>query len=196
MFNSYENLIQGLLEKGFGSVDRWFSAEELADLRKSLLQRYANDKFHNAGIGDQAHLQVLKAVRKDQIYWLDPSNANTIETLFFEKMEAFVQYLNRTCYAGIQEYEFHYAVYEKGAYYKKHVDQFKTDARRQFSFVCYLTECWEQGDGGELLLYLDKEIVKIEPLEGRTIFFSSELPHEVLLSHQQRLSLTGWLKSR
>jgi SM-20-related protein len=191
----YEKMIQGLLEKGFESVDNWFTTEELVGLRQSLLQRYEKDQFHHAGIGNKENLKTITKIRSDQIYWLDRAKANEFESSFFQKMNDFIQYLNRTCFAGIQESEFHYAIYEAGSFYKKHVDRFQNDDRRQFSFVCYLTENWREGDGGELLMYKDEEPERIEPTAGRVVFFSSEIPHEVLLSHQLRLSLTGWLKT-
>ena len=110
-------------------------------------------------------------------------------------MDDFVQYLNRTCFTGLKSYEFHYAVYEEGSYYKKHVDQFVNDLSRKFSFVLYLSENWEPGDGGELLLFTEKEVLTIAPSLGKILFFTSDLPHEVLRTNKQRLSLTGWLKA-
>lgn len=36
----------------------------------------------------------------------------------------------------------------------------------------------------------------VSPMNGKCIFFkSSELAHEVLITNQQRLSITGWLKT-
>ena len=195
MFSTYEKLIQGLLEKGFESVDNWLAPEQLACLRKSLLAKYENDRFHFAGIGNKENLQVVERIRNDHIHWLDPKNANECETHFLVKVDDFVQYLNRTCFTGIQSYEFQYAVYEEGSYYKKHVDRFKNDDRRQFSIVFYLTEFWQDGDGGELLIHAGGLVNRIRPLPGRVVFFRSDIPHEVLPTNHLRLSLTGWLKT-
>ena len=195
MFHLYEQLIQGLLDKDFESVDNWLEPEELVGLRKSLLAHYDNAHFYTAGIGNKDNLQTLEKIRNDRIRWVDPLLANPCEKKFFEKIQGFVAYLNRTCYTGITSFEFQYAVYTKGSFYKKHVDQFQNDGRRQFSIVFYLTENWEEGDGGELLLYAGKHVTKIEPIPGRMVFFKSDIPHEVLTSHHERLSLTGWMKS-
>lgn len=196
MYQTYETLIQGLLEKGFGSVDNWFSEEELIGLRKSLLAQYDKDNFHVAGIGNKHLLQKEKTIRNDQVYWLNKASVNEWEISFFQKIDEFVDYLNRTCFAGIREYEFHYAVYEEGSFYKRHVDRFKNDTRRQFSFVSYLTEDWQDGDGGELLIYNpDDSKIVVQPTPGKVVFFTSDLPHEVLVSKTQRLSLTGWMKT-
>lgn len=195
MLSTYEKLIQGLLDKGFESVDTWLTIEELEGLRKSLMTLYENDRFRLAGIGNKDQLQTIKNIRNDAIYWLDDNQANGIELLLKQKLNDFVQHLNSTCYAGIGSYEFHYSVYNQGSFYKKHVDRFKNDNRRKFSMVFYLSEHWQDGDGGELVLYLGNNAVTIQPMPGRLVFFNSELPHEVLMSNTLRLSLTGWLKS-
>jgi SM-20-related protein len=192
--SQYEELIQGLLDKGFGSVDNWLEKEELDCLRKSVLDRYQGGLFHQAGIGAKENFQKAEEIRKDQVFWLDKPEMGSCEHDFFLKMDDFIQYLNRTCYAGIKNYEFHYAVYEEGSFYKKHIDQFVNDPGRKFSFVTYLSESWEPGDGGELMLYTEKEILTIAPTPGKILFFKSDLPHEVLRTNKTRLSLTGWLK--
>jgi len=187
-------MIQGLLDKGFGSVDNWFSDSEIRSLRQSLVTHYDQKHFHEARIGKNENFQKHKLIRTDQVHWLDKDIANAAETRFFDKMDGFVSYLNETCFTGLQNYEFHYAIYPSGSFYKKHVDRFKNDNSRLFSFVAYLTEKWEDGDGGELVLYLKGESVLVIPSPGKVVFFPSELEHEVLLSKSERMSLTGWLK--
>lgn len=191
----YEELIQNLLEKGFGSVDNWFTQKEIQNLREELMHRYENDDFKLAGIGNQIDFQLVKSIRNDEILWLYRNKAVEAEKCFFEKLDGFKDYLNRTCFAGINETEFHYAVYNPGSFYKRHVDRFQNDDRRRFSFVLYLTDNWQDGDGGELMIYPDKEEIKVQPKAGTVVFFDSELEHEVLVSKTERLSLTGWMKT-
>ncbi|UKN02347.1 2OG-Fe(II) oxygenase [Paracrocinitomix mangrovi] len=194
MEQQYEQLIQILLEKGFGSVDGWFSDEEQLGLRKALLSRYNNDNFRHAGIGDKFNLTKVASIRSDKIHWLNVNTEIPAELSFFAKIEGFIQYLNRTCYAGINSHEFHYAVYEPGTFYQRHVDQFNADDRRKFSMVLYLNDEWIEGNGGELMIYKNGDH-KIDPIPGRLVFFSSDIEHEVLQSNFQRKSLTGWLKT-
>ena len=52
-----------------------------------------------------------------------------------------------------------------------------------------------QANGGELVIYADQVTTHIEPVPGRVVFFSSDIPHEVLPTRIPRLSLTGWMKS-
>jgi len=191
----YEKLIQGLLDKGYESVDQCLSKNEFDGLRKSLLKRYENDRFHLAGIGSKESFQKIEKIRNDQVHWLKKDDINDFETAFFRYIDGFVDYLNRTCFAGIREYEFHYSVYEQGSFYKKHIDRFRDDDRRSFSIVLYLTEDWQKGDGGELIIYPGIGMFEVAPVSGRLVVFSSDLPHEVMPSNTLRLALTGWLKT-
>ncbi len=137
-----------------------------------------------------------KLVRSDKIYWLDPKHNDPHENSFFELMDQFVRYLNSTCYTGITGYEFHYALYEKGSFYKKHLDQFQNNKSRAYSMIMYLNTDWQEKDGGELCIYHRDHVQTVAPRNGKCVFFkSSELEHEVLLTHQPRLSITGWLKA-
>ncbi|WP_082468488.1 2OG-Fe(II) oxygenase [Pedobacter sp. R20-19] len=110
-------------------------------------------------------------------------------------MDKFVLYLNQTCYTGITGYEFHYTLYEPGTYYAKHIDQFQNNGSRQYSMIMYLNADWKTEDGGELCIYQNETPQNISPDSGKSVFFrSSDLLHEVLVTHKQRMSITGWLK--
>ncbi|GAB5418839.1 MAG: 2OG-Fe(II) oxygenase [Crocinitomicaceae bacterium] len=194
MEEKYEEMIQMLLKGTFGSVDNWFSVEELDGLRKSLIGRYEENAFRPAKIGNQFTATKEESIRSDQIHWLFQEDLVSEELVFFQRIEGFKNYLNRTCFAGIQSYEFHYAMYFKDTFYKRHSDQFNNDDRRQYSMVLYLNEDWQMGDGGELMLYTEPQ-QRIAPTNGKLVFFQSDIEHEVLLSAKTRLSLTGWFKS-
>lgn len=165
-------------------------------MKSNLTKLYAEQKLRTAGIGNDILTDVQKTIRTDVIYWLDRSHNDKNENDFFDLMDEFVLHLNRTCYTGITGYEFHYAMYEKGSFYKKHFDQFRNNESRQYSMIMYLNEDWTEGDGGELCIYpKDEASQNISPLNGKSVFFkSSELEHEVLVTNKTRLSITGWLK--
>ncbi len=174
-----------------------FLSSDLAfHLKTNLLALYENEALKLAGLAN-THLFVHdKEIRSDKIFWLDKADNNHYEQQFFDLMDAFVLYLNRTCFTGIKSYEFHYALYEKGAFYKKHIDQFKSDNSRVFSMIIYLNEGWSEQDGGELKLYQGTEIQIIFPENQKCVFFkSNEIEHEVLVTNTSRMSITGWLKT-
>ncbi len=149
-----------------------------------------------AGTGNKVNIHQDKLIRSDVIFWLDRKHNNQYENSFFDLIDLFVIHLNSTCFTSISSYEFHYAMYDKGSFYKKHLDRFRNDSSRQFSFIFYLNPDWKAADGGELCVYLDKRVQLIAPEMGKTVFFkSSELEHEVLLTNKARLSIVGWLKT-
>jgi SM-20-related protein len=194
----YEKIIDDLLNQQFSIVDDFFSETETTSLRDSLLLKHQEDEFKKAGIGNQFNEQIIKSIRGDFISWIDENNANEAESLFFGKVEDFVQYMNRTCFLGIQDKEFHYALYPEGTFYKKHLDTFQNDSRRKLSIVCYLNEeDWKEEFGGELVIYKENEDIAILPMKGRVVIFESQvLEHEVKPVKKERLSITGWLKTR
>ena len=194
----YEKVIDDLLQQQYSVVDDFFSKQEVEDLRDTLLQKYDEDEFKKAAIGNQFNELIVKTIRGDFISWIDELQKNKAETVFFDKIEHFTNYLNRTCYLGIQEREFHYALYPIGTFYKRHLDTFQNDDSRKLSIVCYLNEeDWQEAYGGELTIYKAEEAINIFPLKGRMVVFESQLlEHEVKPVKRERLSITGWLKSR
>lgn len=165
-------------------------------LRGNLRSLNFNKKLQEAGIGNQAKLVTDLSNRGDKIYWLDRSHNDKYENLFFDLMDEFVSYLNSSCYIGITGYEFHYALYEKGTFYKRHLDQFQDNKSRAFTMIMYLNVDWKEEDGGNLCIFHENGSQIINPVNGSCVFFkSSELEHEVLACNQQRLSITGWLKT-
>ncbi len=135
-------------------------------------------------------------MRGDKIFWLDRAHNDPSENDFFDLMDSFVLYLNNTCYTGITGYEFHYALYEKGSFYKRHLDQFRNNKSRAYSMILYLNSGWQEKDGGELCVFHPDHVQTIAPINGKCVFFkSSEMEHEVLETNKPRLSITGWLKT-
>ena len=198
----YERIISGLLEDQYCIVEDFFEPEEVRQLRDSLLTKYEEDNFKKAAIGNKLNETIVKTIRGDFIHWINENQANDAEKLFFNKINSLVNYLNKTCFLGILQKEFHYALYPDGTFYKRHLDTFQNDDRRKLSLVCYLNdEDWNPENGGELVIYKEIEGVEIAksiyPLPGRVVIFESQLlEHEVKPVKTTRLSITGWLKTR
>jgi len=191
----FNTLIETFIENEIGITENFLNKTLASKLRANLLNLYSQNKLRAAGTGNGAVALQDKSIRSDMIYWLDRKNNNEDETAFFDLMDNFVSHLNSTCYTGITGYEFHYTLYEKGSFYKKHIDQFANNKSRQYSMILYLNEDWQPEDGGELRIHYNDKAQDISPLNGKSVFFkSNELAHEVLPSHKPRLSITGWLK--
>ncbi len=198
----FEEIIAELVENQYCIADNFFTSEEVALLRNSLKEKYRENEFKKAAIGNKTNELVAKSVRGDFILWIDEAEDSLAQNLFFQKINALVDYLNKTCFLGILTKEFHYALYPEGTFYKRHLDTFQNDGRRKLSLVCYLNdEDWKPENGGELVIYKEengREVSKsIFPKAGRVVIFESQvLEHEVKPVNKPRLSITGWLKTR
>jgi SM-20-related protein len=191
MQSNFDLIIDSFIENKIGIADQFMSNEMCANLKQNLQELLAQN-----GIGNDATIIKDKLFRSDKIYWLDRSHENRIENNFLDMIDAFVLHLNSTCYTGITGHEFHYAVYEKGSFYAKHLDQFANNNSRKYSMILYLNDGWQEGDGGELCVHHQDKLQHITPLNGKCVFFASNIiEHEVLLSNKQRMSITGWFKS-
>ena len=193
--NPFDLLIDSYLDNKIG-IDPHFMSKSLSNgLQQTILQLQKDELMTVAGIGNEAVKDQHQKMRGDKIYWMDKSHNNQYEQEFLQLAEDFIDRLNSTCYTGINGYEFHYAVYEEGSFYKRHRDQFQNDSNRKFSLINYLNNNWLEEDGGQLLVYQNEETQTIEPHAQTAVFFKSdEMEHEVSKANRSRMSITGWLK--
>ena len=106
--------------------------------------------------------------------------------------------LNRQATLGLFDLEMHYARYQAGAGYARHVDQPQGRDQRRVSAVLYLNSGWDLAHGGSLRIFGGACALRdIAPVGGRLVcFLSAGLEHEVLPSLRTRWSLTGWFRTR
>jgi SM-20-related protein len=191
----YEKIIDDYLNNGYCIIDNWLDTSETILLRSELDMLNEADSFRKSAIGNRLNENLERSIRSDFIYWLDETKYAQI---FFSKINNFIEYINKTCFAGIVTKEFHYAIYPRGSFYKKHIDTFQNDDRRTISIVCYLNEIWQPSFGGQLKLYLNDKNLEIFPTNGKIVLFDSKtIEHEVLpvRTENKRLSIIGWLKT-
>ena len=195
MLKTFNTLIDSFIDNKVGIAENFLSEALASHLKDNLKKLYSEKQLLNAGTGNETVVVQDKLVRGDKIYWLDRKHNDPYENDFFDLMDQFVIHLNSSCYTGITGYEFHYTMYEKGSFYKKHLDQFRNNGSRQYSMIMYLNADWKEKDGGELCIHHGDNLQNITPTNGKSVFFkSSELEHEVLLTNKSRMSITGWLK--
>ena len=195
MDSDFDLLIDSYLSNKVG-IDNGFLNEKLSlGLQENIQQLLKDELMTPAGIGNEKTKDTNQKMRGDKIFWMDKSRQNIHEQHFLVIIENLITHLNNTCYAGINEYEFHYAVYEEGSGYKRHKDQFSNNNNRKYSLINYLNENWQKEDGGQLLVYLYEAVQKIAPQSQTAVFFKSdELEHSIAISTKQRMSISGWLK--
>ncbi len=196
MKTDFETLIKSFIETNIGISDTFLNSALSGHLKSSLLSLHHQKLLVPAGTGSAGSFKHDPETRSDVIYWLDREHNNIHENAFFDRVEDFIDYLNKSCYTGITGYEFHYSLYEAGSFYTKHRDQFRDNSGRKYSMISYLNSDWHKEDGGELVIQQGSAEQSISPVQGKTVFFkSNELIHEVLPTHQRRMSITGWLKA-
>jgi SM-20-related protein len=197
----FEQLIEGVVSSGYAVCDDFLDPTEVKNLLEVFFNRYQAGKFKEASIGKQNEVHKATLVRGDEILWLENDSTNTSERILLDKNQAFIDYLNQTCYLGIVDAEIHFAKYDIGKFYRRHRDTFQAQKGRILSVIYYLNQNWIPADGGNLIIYIqENEIEKaitIAPLAGRLVCFESEkLDHEVSEAFAERFSITGWLLNR
>ncbi|ELC3208636.1 2OG-Fe(II) oxygenase [Vibrio parahaemolyticus] len=184
-------LIDALAADGYYIWDDFLSEEEVTQLRDCI-----PDNWKKARIGRNDDVTRIESIRSDKIQWLKPAMGQPIAN-YLSKMEEIRQEVNRHFFLGLFEYEAHFAKYEKGDFYQKHLDCFKGNENRRLTTVFYMNESWSEEDAGELVVYdlNDKEIATIPPCGGRLlVFLSEQFPHEVLPTNAERFSIAGWFR--
>ncbi|WP_421851644.1 2OG-Fe(II) oxygenase [Marinomonas sp.] len=192
----FANLLMDLQTKGWSVQDDFFSADftqALMDEAESIQNAF----MLQAGVGRKQDHQIVLDARRDYIQWIDPDKPIRID--FLKMMTDLRVALNRRLFLGLFDYEAHFARYEKGAFYEKHIDAFKGESNRILSTVLYLNEDWQDGDGGELVIYDENnpsmEIGRFFPKKGRLAVFLSEcFYHEVVVAKRTRHSIAGWFR--
>ncbi|HMV07697.1 MAG TPA: 2OG-Fe(II) oxygenase [Cyclobacteriaceae bacterium] len=192
----FDAIADGLATNGYAVADQFLSQHEVdAILHAGGFQ--TNADFKKAGIGNKQSLQIQEAIRGDYIKWLDRNNSPEAIRVYLQRLEELIQYLNRSLFLSLKDFEVHMTVYPVGSFYKRHLDQFKKDDHRKLSVILYLNNQWEEQHGGQLRMYLPDQTKDVLPLAGRLVIFrSDEIEHEVLPATRERLSITGWVLDR
>jgi len=152
--------------------------------------------FKPAGIGRKSDHHKNQNIRRDQIAWIDDEMLT--DQKWNEWTVALQMALNKELFLGLTSFESHYACYEKGGFYKKHVDAFSGANNRKISIVLFLNDHWVVADEGELRLFVGQECdtqILVSPKLGTLVIFMSDVvPHEVLKTNCTRYSIAGWYR--
>jgi SM-20-related protein len=187
------NWMDQLAENDYVIVDDFIGDEMFTGIMDFFYEMESADKLKKAGIGAQQDFQVKAEIRGDFIYWLEEERDVALSS-FFELKDELMQNIKRFCYLSLSGSEFHIAKYPAGSFYHRHLDQFHERTNRQITVLIYLNNDWKKGDGGELVIYKDKQEMIVEPIAKRLLLFKSDvIEHEVLTTNVPRYSLTGWL---
>ena len=196
---SIDNIADALSDEGYIVIPNALDADVLSGLQQRVTN-LSPEQWLSAGVGRDTDFQQNKKIRSDNIFWISTSDPQ--ESAFLQNMELLRQGLNQRLYMGLFDFESHFATYPKGAFYQRHVDALRGRSNRVLTVILYLNDDWLANDGGELLMYPEHQqghqeepVQRVLPELGTMVVFLSEkFPHEVLESHRQRYSLTGWFR--
>jgi len=193
----FENIAGSLAEKEFAIIPDFLSPALAQGLRQQIIEYRSQDFFKKAGIGKSAQFTIDKEVRGDWIKWVDPAEASPSTHLFIQEVTELMNQLNRLLYLSMKDFECHFAIYPPGTFYEKHLDQFQSTNQRKISMAYYLNPDWQAGDGGEIRMHFTGETIDIPPMMNTLALFRSDtVEHEVLTTHKERFSITGWMRDR
>jgi SM-20-related protein len=194
---TFDAIADALATKGWCVLSDYFTPVMLEALHQRLMQLEASDALSPAGIGRGSDNLENPDIRRDQTLWLETQDA--AEATFLNEMRVLREALNRRLMLGLFFYEAHFARYNSGAFYKRHLDSFRGRRNRIISTVLYLNKDWQDADGGLLALYdhdaAQTPFIAIAPQWGTfALFLSEEMPHEVLPAQRPRASIAGWFR--
>jgi SM-20-related protein len=197
--SSISSIIENIAQQGYAVIEQFIHPQEIASLAAQAKILYSAGEMHKAKTG------IAKAenstLRGDFIHWIEANDASEAVMTYLNTMTELQQAINQAFFLGLFELESHFAIYPAGAGYQKHLDQFIGKEERKVSCILYLNENWNSEDGGQLRMYLDKKewnrFIDISPQAGTlVVFLSSDFLHEVLPAKRERISVTGWFRTR
>ena len=194
---AFDSIADDLANEGYAIVDNFLGDKETEQIVQ--LDEFQNGLLHmrKAGIGQQTEFRINESIRGDYIRWIDKASAPPPLNGYIERLNGLMRFINRSLFLSLKDVELHTTVYPAGAYYKRHLDQFKAGDHRKLSVICYLNKDWTDDLGGQLRMYPKSGILDVLPLAGRLVCFRSDnIEHEVLPSRKERLSVTGWMLDR
>jgi SM-20-related protein len=171
-----------------------FSPAQLQALRSDLLRLRDGGALRAASVGHDATRALRPEIRGDSTLWLHDPRCGAAARDFIAALGGLRGELNRRLYLGLQEVEAHYAAYPAAAGYARHRDRFRDDDARVLSWVTYLNDGWNEGDGGALRLHAEGGAIDVLPSKGTSVCFLSEIEHEVLSATRERLSIAAWFR--
>lgn len=189
----FEFIADHLAENGYAVCDDFLNSTEIEAILALKILKADIHSLKRAGIGKESR-QVVNEIRGDYVEWIDKQNAAEPIKVYLGLLQSLMQFLNQALFLSMKDLEIHVARYPEGAFYKRHLDQFKKDDHRKLSVICYLNKDWTSADGGQLRIYKNDGHLDVLPEAGRLVCFRSDLlEHEVLPAQRERNAITGWM---
>ncbi len=192
-------IIDDLVERGWSETVDFIPSILVERILEEQQHFLKEGEFKTAGVGKGENFQIRKDIRGDQVMWLNVENLSDVQQQYWQAVDALRQQLNQELYLNLKGFEAHYTQYPAGAFYKRHIDQFKQVQHRIISCILYLNPEWKKDDGGQLRIYNQENgtetFTDVYPDAGKFVcFMSDSIEHEVLPTKRRRNSITGWIR--
>lgn len=177
--------------KDYVVIDDFLPSDTLKAVLLFFEEQKEIGRLSPAKVGSAQNESRVAEIRTGFNFWIDKERDVQIKS-FFDIADEIIQNIAQNLFLSLQGFEFHLAEYPTGGFYKPHIDQFDNRSNRMITLVLYLNPDWTNSDGGELKIHGENSIL-VEPIMNRVILFRSDVVlHEVVLSNNERRSLTGW----
>jgi SM-20-related protein len=193
--------INAIALNGYAIIENFLAPADIDALADIVKEKWLNGNMVSAKTGKTGLKN--QNIRGDYIAWLESQDQHPAIDSYMRQMELLRIMLNLQLFLNVQELETHVALYPVGGAYQKHLDQFNHGdvnqiQHRQLSAILYLNQNWQENHGGALRLHInEQESIDILPNTGRMVLFlSARFWHEVLPAQRERLSITGWFRTR
>lgn len=193
---SPESIIADLACRGWSVARHFLPDADVSQLAREALRAQQQQLQANAGLPDRQPMGP-DSPAEDFIQHLAEHPVTAARSSYLARLEE-LRVAARSLRLDLETFEGHLAIYPPGTFYHKHIDRFHADDRRALTCVLYLNADWDETDGGQLRLYLDDErYFDILPEAGTLVaFLSDRIWHEVLPTLRDRMSITGWFRTR
>ena len=205
--------LTALSTRGFAVLPDWLPPTGVIAVKRDVVALRREGRFAAAGVGDAKTNRMDESVRSCEQCFLFPQLTHSYggdqagRALLYGSLSGLASDLQQSTGTPLDGLltEGLFAYYPDGGFYKRHIDSVLGTASeiREFSYLLYLNEGWEPGDGGELRIHTDggtelappaaaPSYVDVPPRAGTLVLFESTLPHEVLETNCERLAVAGW----
>jgi SM-20-related protein len=193
-------MLETLAEKSWAESPNIWPVDFCRQLALECQRLQQQGDLKKARIGHGSEKSIQTEIRGDFTHWISEETSTPVQKKFLHEMQTVQRILNQIFYLGLNHFESHFALYPAGTGYDRHIDNQRGANARKITFILYLNENWNPGDGGELSLFEpeceEKRLALLPPTLGRFVLFRSEVfPHQVEKSFKPRMSLTGWLRN-
>ncbi|MGC1548633.1 MAG: 2OG-Fe(II) oxygenase [Rhodanobacter sp.] len=193
--DEFDSATTALAADGWCVVSNLMSPIQTQALASECLILHDAHLLMPARVGADRDVTLL---RGDSTSWFQPEALSTAQQAFSDQIDVLRIALSRHLLLGLVDSESHYAVYQPGTGYARHLDCLRNNNARVVSAVFYLNNAWQEAEGGALRLYLaDQSYRDIYPHAGTLLLFlSADFEHEVLPATRDRMSIACWMRQR